>query len=163
MVDNVYICKQDAHQEQNIDLETVSEIGNDQEVGMKPSDSEMEVLSTLLETGPATAVEVHGTLTRKRPWARSTVVTFLRRLEAKGLLTHSRRKNSRAFVYRPTSKAHAARRGLLRELMNRVFGGNPLPLMASLLEDCRLGEEQIELLRRMLKERTEKQSKRSDS
>ncbi len=118
----------------------------------KASDSELVVLSTLLETGEATATEIHAKLSKHYEWAHSTVVTFLRRLEAKGLVTHMRTGDSRAFVFRASPKAFASRRRALTDLLNRLFQGNPLPLVSSLLEEVQLEKEQIKALRALIDE-----------
>jgi len=114
--------------------------------------SEMLVLQALVEKGSATAAELSEALAPGTGWAYSTVVTFLRRLESKGLIGHARRPGRKAFVYRPTRRAAGSRRRALRDLLQRVFGGDPLPLVSSLLEETHLKKSQIEQLRRMLDE-----------
>lgn len=116
----------------------------------KASDSEMAVLAALLEKGEATVADLHATLKASHGWAHSTVVTFLRRLEGKGLVAHSRSRGQRAFIYRPTGRAHGTRHRAVRDLLERVFGGNPLPLVSSLLEDGKLRKNQIRELQRMI-------------
>jgi predicted transcriptional regulator len=113
----------------------------------------VEVLRALIEMERATANQLHDAMAASKPWAHSTVVTFLRRLEAKGLVEHTRPKDSRAFVFRPTRRARATRRRLLGETIDRLFGGDPMPLVASLIEEDRFEPEQIEELRRMLDRR----------
>lgn len=116
----------------------------------KASESEMTVLAALLERGEATAADLHATFLASHAWAHSTVVTFLRRLEAKGLAAHSRPRGQRAFVYRPTAKARSTRHRVVRDILERLFGGNPLPLVSSLLEEGNVTEEQIRELQRMI-------------
>lgn len=116
----------------------------------KASDSELTVLAVLLEKGGATAAELHAVLEKSHSWAHSTVVTFLRRLEAKGLVVHSRPRGERAFVFKPTRKALSLRRRAVGDLIDKLFGGNPLPLLSSLLEDGRLEETEIHELRTMI-------------
>ena len=109
----------------------------------KPSDAEMTVLALLLKRGEATAGDLHAELSGLQGWAHSTVVTFLRRLEGKGLVSHARPRGRRAFVYRPTKRARVSRHRVIRDLVERLFGGNPLPLVSSLLEDGNLSQEQV--------------------
>ncbi|MCX7050166.1 MAG: BlaI/MecI/CopY family transcriptional regulator [Candidatus Sumerlaeota bacterium] len=116
------------------------------------TDSEMEVLRILLERGKATATEVHKEAARRRPWAHATVVTFLRRLEGKGLIEHTQKADSRAFIFQPTRKARAARQTVLRQILDCMFGGNPVPMVSSLLDNARLHEDQLAELRRMIDE-----------
>jgi predicted transcriptional regulator len=123
-------------------------------MGEKASDSEMTVLAALLEKGEATGAELYVDLEKSHSWAHSTVVTFLRRLEAKGLVSHSRPRGERAFVFKPTRKARSLRRRAVGDLIDRLFGGNPLPLLSSLLEEGRLEEGQIRELRTMIERHT---------
>jgi len=123
----------------------------------KASDSEMTVLTALLERGEATVADLHVTFEASHGWAHSTVVTFLRRLEAKGLVTHTRPRGQRAFVYRPTAKARSTRQRVIRDVLERVFGGNPLPLVSSLLEQGDLSQEQLEELQRMIERQRRKE------
>jgi predicted transcriptional regulator len=127
----------------------------------KASESELTVLAVLLEKGHATAAELHEYLSKDRGWAHSTVVTFLRRLEAKGLVSHSRPRAQRAFVYRPTNQARSTRHRVVRDLLERVFGGNPLPLVSSLLEDGNLREDQIRELHNMIEGHLRGEEKKS--
>jgi BlaI family penicillinase repressor len=116
----------------------------------KASESEMTVLAALLHTGESTAADLHAAFSESHGWAHSTVVTFLRRLEAKGLVRHNRRRGQRAFVYRPTKKAGASRHRVIRDVLERLFGGNPLPLVSSLLEHGNLSQKQVRELQRMI-------------
>ena len=118
------------------------------------TNSEMLALQVLSDRGQATAKEVHAALEGTTGWALSTVITFLRRLEAKGLVAHRRQKGKRAFLFRPTRKAQSARKRLLRDLLERAFGGNPLPLVSALLEEISLDESQLEELRELLDRHT---------
>ena len=116
----------------------------------KVSESEAEVLSVLMRMKQATAVELHEEISRTRKWAHATVLTFLRRLETKGLVQHRRDGQFRAFIYRPTRHAAPTRRSVLRNVLMRVFGGTPLPLVSSLLEERRLSEDDIAQLRQLI-------------
>ncbi|HIJ65234.1 MAG TPA: BlaI/MecI/CopY family transcriptional regulator [Candidatus Hydrogenedentes bacterium] len=116
--------------------------------------SEMLVLRVLTEHAPATAKEVHAALLDETGWALSTVITFLRRLEAKDLVTHTNHQGQRAFVFQPTRKARTAHRRVLRDLVDRLFGGNPLPMVSALLDEADLDESQLEELRQLIEDRT---------
>jgi BlaI family transcriptional regulator, penicillinase repressor len=112
--------------------------------------SEAKVLQVLVEHEEATAKTVYKTLAEETGWALATVVTFLRRLEAKGLVRHRKQQGERAFLYRPSRQGSAAGKRQLKEVLNRVFGGNPLPLVSMLLEEQALEPEQIDELRQLL-------------
>ena len=112
--------------------------------------SEARVLRALEEAGEATATALHAALAKETEWAHATVVTFLRRLEKKGMVKHRRQKSARAFLYRPAPSGGSAGARMARQLVDRVFGGNPLPLMATMLEERPLTEAQLEELRTLL-------------
>ena len=116
----------------------------------KMTPAEARVLHVLVEEGEATAKAVYEIIEDATGWAHPTVVTFLRRLEAKGFVTHRRKRGERAFQYRPSHRGKSAGKQQLRELLDRVFGGNPLPLVSMLLEEKALAPGQIAKLRRLL-------------
>ncbi len=123
----------------------------------KITQSEARVLQALVEQGEATARAMHEALADATDWAHPTVVTFLRRLEAKGLVTHRRNKGERAFHYLPTRRGKSAGKHQLKELLDRVFGGDALPLVSTLLEEKALKPGQIAELRRLLDEHAEQE------
>ncbi|MBX3178342.1 MAG: BlaI/MecI/CopY family transcriptional regulator [Candidatus Hydrogenedentes bacterium] len=124
------------------------------------SEAEAQVLQALVEMEEATARELYAVLAESTGWAQPTVVTFLRRLEAKGLVSHSKEKGQRAFLYRPNQRGRSAGREQVKNLVNRVFGGNPVPLMSMFVEEEALTKEQITALRQLLDEQEKKKGGR---
>lgn len=120
------------------------------------SEAEAQVLQALVEMEEATARELFAALAESTGWAQPTVVTFLRRLEAKGLVSHSKLKGQRSFHYRPNKRGHSAGPDQVRKVVDRVFGGNPVPLMSMFLEDQPLSTEQIAALRQLLDEQEQR-------
>jgi predicted transcriptional regulator len=100
----------------------------------KIPDAESDVLATLFDAGEATARSIREVLAKRRPMAHGTVVTLLRRLEARGLVRRRKADQGKAFVYRPT-RGHARTFGpAVSRLVQRAFGGRPAALVASLFE-----------------------------
>ncbi|MFO0899118.1 MAG: BlaI/MecI/CopY family transcriptional regulator [Pirellulales bacterium] len=95
--------------------------------------AELDVMSCLWR-GQTTAADVRTALADTRPLSHSSVCTLLGRLEAKGLVERERGPVGKAFVYRPTLPAAGPRRTLLAGLLDRLFAGNRVALVASLLE-----------------------------
>ena len=120
------------------------------------SEAEARVLQMLVEMREAPARELHGALAGATGWALPTVITFLRRLEAKGLVSHRKIKGQRAFLYRPNKRGHSAGREQVKKLVDRVFGGNPVPLMSMFIEERPLNKEQIAALRQLLDEQEQR-------
>jgi predicted transcriptional regulator len=95
--------------------------------------AELDVMSCLWR-GLATAADIRAALAETRPLSHSSVCTLLGRLDAKGLVRREKGLVGKAFVYRPTLPAAGPRRTLLAGLLERLFAGNRVALVASLLE-----------------------------
>ena len=78
----------------------------------------------------------------------TVVQTYLRRLEAKGYVTSS--LEGRVKTYRPRVKPRTVIRETVDELVDRLFGGQKLPLMRHLIEDQPLSDEDVRQLRELL-------------
>ena len=93
--------------------------------------------------------QVYETLLEHRRIAYTTVMTMMNILEQKGYLT--KRQVDRAYVYQPAQPQKQVIRSMVREFLDRVFNGSAEPLVAHLLEDRRLTEEDLEEIRRTIK------------
>ncbi len=115
-------------------------------------DTEMEVLACLWCDGPATAAEIRQSLARFRPMAHGSVLTLLKRLSEKGLVAREKSGQGKAFVYQPTRRPEPTFRRILRKLTQRVFGGDPVALVAALLESQPPSPDQLRQIRQLLDE-----------
>lgn len=113
-----------------------------------PSKGEMEVVRKVWELGTATVREVHESFPAERGLDFATVQTYLRRLEAKGYLTGV--LEGRIRKYSPRVRPRTVIRETVNDLVNRLFGGESMPLMRHLIEDERLSAEDIQRLRTLL-------------
>jgi predicted transcriptional regulator len=94
--------------------------------------------------------DVYERLRARRRIAYTTVMTMMNVLEKKG---HLKKKTAgRSFVYRPTRPQRQVIGSMVREFVDRVFGGSAEPLLVHLVEE-RLRPEEIEALARRIKER----------
>lgn len=98
-------------------------------------ESELEVLASLDRLGTATARELRESLEETRPMAHGSMVTLLKRLESRGLVTRRKAETGKAFVYRPSRGASETYGDVLGRLRERIFGGDAVALVASLFED----------------------------
>jgi predicted transcriptional regulator len=103
-------------------------------VDRKVPAAELDVLACLQRMGEATAREIGDHLRAYRPMAHGSVVTLLKRLEAKSLVTKRKAPVGKAFVYRPTRGVKSTYHDLLKRIRLRVFGGDSVALVASLYE-----------------------------
>lgn len=122
--------------------------------------AELDVMSCLWR-GPTTAADIRTALADTRPLSHSSVCTLLGRLEAKGLVERERGPVGKAFVYRPTLPAAGPRRTLLAGLLERLFAGNRVALVASLLETAPPTPSELAELSALLEELKASQSRPS--
>ncbi len=83
--------------------------------------------------------------------AYTTVLTILRTLEKKGHLAH--RIEGRAHRYFPLVDREEAREGALRRLTGKLFSGSPELLMAHLIRERGLSDEELRRLRDLVDQR----------
>jgi predicted transcriptional regulator len=116
------------------------------------AEREAELMEVLWEYGPSTVPEVREKL--RDELAYTTVLTVLRKLEAKGYVGHE--EEGRAHRYLPLVARDAARRSALRDLSLKFFKGSAALLLTHLVSDQKLTDEEIRRIRRLLGERKRK-------
>jgi BlaI family transcriptional regulator, penicillinase repressor len=124
------------------------------------SKGEMEVARVLWQQGRATVRETFEAMPADRKMDFATVQTYLRRLEAKGYARSS--LAGRVRFYSPKVPATTVIRETVGDLIDRLFGGEALPLMQHLIEDRGVSMDEISQLRRLL-DRLEEESDESGS
>jgi predicted transcriptional regulator len=82
----------------------------------------------------------------------TTVLTMMRLMQGKGYVT--RDESARAHVYSARIPERPAKRALVRDLINKVFGGSADALLVRLLEDERVSREDIERAKRAVAKRS---------
>ncbi len=112
--------------------------------------SELEVARIVWDLGEATVRQVLEALPAERRLDFKTVQTYLRRLEAKGYLRS--RQEGRAKIYLPRVRPVQVVREVLDQMVERLFGGETLPLFQHLIHDRGLSDAEIQQLRAMLDE-----------
>ena len=112
------------------------------------SKGEMEVARVVWQLGQATVRQAHEAIPAARKMDFATVQTYLRRLEAKGYVRSSLSGHTR--VYAPKVQSTMVIRETVEDLIDRLFGGEALPLMQHLIEDRGVSAAEISELRRLL-------------
>ncbi|NQV35279.1 MAG: BlaI/MecI/CopY family transcriptional regulator [Phycisphaeraceae bacterium] len=112
---------------------------------------ELQIMNVVWDKGQATVHEVKDVLSQGRPPAYTTILTMMRKLEAKGYLKHE--VDTRTYVYQAAIKRQEVRQGLLGDLMDRIFAGSPSLLVTSLLEQDHISEEELDEIHTILKMR----------
>jgi BlaI family transcriptional regulator, penicillinase repressor len=124
---------------------------------MKLPDAELDVMSYLWRQGPAAVRQIKEHLQPVRPMAYGSVVTLLKRLEAKGQVAREKDKQSKLFVYRATCSPKPTYRKLARNLMDRVFDGDATALVASLYDSRKPNAQELDQLQALVDELRQKQ------
>ena len=112
------------------------------------SPSETEILRLVWQLGKATVQEVCDKLPARRKIAYATVQTLLRRLEKKGYIKH--RNRGKAHVFFPAVKQEAVIKRAVRDFLERLFGGDPVPLMQYLAQHGKINAEDVEKLKQLV-------------
>jgi predicted transcriptional regulator len=114
------------------------------------SDLELDLLRHLAATGPQSAREASEGFGEERGYARTTVLTLLERLRAKGYVTRSRSEG--AYRYASRMSSGELMRSVVGRFVNRALGGSVSPLVAFLSEKPDLTDKEIAELRRLVDE-----------
>jgi len=109
---------------------------------------ELEIMKVVWDRGTSTVRDVYETLRARRQIAYTTVMTMMRILEKKGHLKVSRA--DRAYVYRPARPRQRVVGEMVREFVDRVFGGAAEPLVQHLVRDRHLTEDDLREIAKQL-------------
>ena len=112
------------------------------------SPAETEILRVVWQLEKATVQEVCGKLPARRNIAYATVQTLLRRLEKKGYLNH--RVRGKAHVFFASAKRENVIKRSVGDFLDRLFGGDPIPLMQYLAEHGNIDADDIEKLKQLV-------------
>ncbi|MFO0903111.1 MAG: BlaI/MecI/CopY family transcriptional regulator [Pirellulales bacterium] len=123
------------------------------------SKGEMEIARLLWELGAATVRQVHEAQAADRAMDFATVQTYLRRIEAKGYAAS--KLEGRTRIYAPKARPKTVIRQTIDDLVERLFGGETMPLVRHLVEERGIRDEELAELRKLV-ERLEKESRRDD-
>lgn len=116
---------------------------------MIPTAGELRLLEILWHLGEGTIEDFVRTSGKDNPLNYKTVQTVLRIMENKRLVSHSLR--GRAFVYRPRVQRHEVSRVSLRSFLKRYFRGSRSELLVNLLEDERVGANELQELESLIR------------
>ena len=119
------------------------------------SKGEMEVARVLWGLREGTVRQVHEAFSPERMIDFATVQTYLRRLEAKGYV--QTRLDGRILVYSPRVKPRTVIRQTVDDLVDRLFGGETMPLVRHLIEERGLSDQDLRQLRELLDRLDQKQ------
>jgi BlaI family penicillinase repressor len=109
---------------------------------------ELDIMSVLWELGEATVTEVRDKV--DPDLAYTSVSTMVRTLELKGYVSH-RRGEGKTHVYFPLIEREKAGESALGRVLDKIYGGSPIKLLAHLVEQNRFSEKELARMRDLLK------------
>jgi predicted transcriptional regulator len=117
----------------------------------RPTDGELSILRVLWERGPSTVRQVHDVLSRERPTAYTTALKLLQIMTEKGLVR--RDETDRTHIYHARLSEEQTQRQLVRDLLDRAFGGSASKLVMQALAARRATPEELVEIRRLIEVR----------
>lgn len=117
----------------------------------QPTDGELAILGVLWDDGPCELGQVRAGLQgRGRSVAATTVATMLKVMLDKGLVR--RAEGPRGYLWSARASRKATSAGLLRKLIDHAFDGSASRLVAHMIEEGKLSDDDRQAIRRMLEE-----------
>ncbi len=114
----------------------------------RPTDAELTILRVLWERGPSTVRQVHDVLLRERSTAYTTALKLLQIMTEKGLVR--RDESDRTHIYHSRLTEEQTQRQLVRDLLDRAFGGSSSKLVMQALAARRASAEELGEIRRLI-------------
>ena len=126
-----------------------SKAGRRKKVVAELTEAEWEIMKVVWEKEPCAAGTVQEALAATRDWCYATVKLTMDRMVAKGFLEIGRIRNLQLF--RSCISEVEARRGELRKMLARAFGGALTPMLKFLIEHEGLSKDEAAELREFVK------------
>ena len=119
-------------------------------------DLQLRILQLLWENPDASVSDVHAALRRERPLAYTTVATMLRKMETRGLVSHT--EAGRAFLYRARIGPEELNRSVGRHFVKRFFEGSLSQAVSHLLQTHEISRAELNELARLIQAAKRKKS-----
>jgi predicted transcriptional regulator len=114
----------------------------------RPTDAELAILRVLWERGPSTVRDVTEALHNERGTGYTTALKLLQIMTDKGLVR--REDSQRTHIYEAVQPAQATQRQLVRDLLDRAFGGSAQQLVVQALSATRASPAELDEIRKLL-------------
>ncbi len=113
-------------------------------------DLQLRILQSLWVRPDASVADVHSELKPERDLAYTTIATMLRKMEARGLVTH--REEGRSFLYRAKVAADEVSRSVGNHLVEKLFEGSLAGAVQHLLTTREVSRAELDELEKLIKE-----------
>jgi predicted transcriptional regulator len=122
---------------------------------LKPTDAELAILRVLWERGPSTVRHVHEALADTRETGYTTTLKLMQIMADKGLVV--RDEAARTHIYSAVAGEAQTQKQLLKDLVDRAFGGSAAALVLRALSEETSESERHEI-RKLIDDYREKRS-----
>jgi len=112
--------------------------------------AEWEILQYVGEHHPVTVREVADHMADNKGLARTTVLTVMERLRAKGFIV--RRKQGQVYRYSPKKSIAELTHGLVQGFVDNMLNGTLSPFFAYLSRSDKVSDEQLDELKRLVQD-----------
>jgi len=114
----------------------------------RPTDAELALLRVLWSRGPSTVRQVFDAVADSRARVYTTVLKLLQIMTDKGLVR--RDESARAHVYAARSPEETTQKQLVRDLVDRAFGGSASQLVLHALSTRKSSKQELSQIRELL-------------
>ncbi|MBX7170643.1 MAG: BlaI/MecI/CopY family transcriptional regulator [Pyrinomonadaceae bacterium] len=122
----------------------------------QPTTSELEILNILWEKECATVREVFEIISETKSITYTTVLKLMQIMTEKDLV--EREEQGKAHLYRAKIAQTETQKGLVSELLEKVFRGSAMQLVQHLLETKKTSPQEMKEIRKMI-QKAEKEAK----
>lgn len=113
-------------------------------------DQELQILHYVTDHAPISVRDVAVQWGETHNLARTTILTVLERLRAKGFLT--RKKQAGVWVYAPTTAKNEVLQNVVRDFVHKTLGGQIAPFVAYLTQTRDLSDSELADLKQLVRE-----------
>ena len=125
----------------------------DRNIQRRPiTELQQAILDFIWDKGSATSEDIRQGLKRQHPLKDSSIRTLLRRLEARGYLTH--RVEGKVFVYRATVGARHVAARAVQHIIDRFCAGSVEQFLVGMVDEKVLSIRELDRLARKVKGRS---------
>jgi predicted transcriptional regulator len=114
----------------------------------KPTDLEFTILKALWTSGPSSVRDLTAILNESRPTGYTTVLKMCQIMFGKGLV--DRDESQRPQIYRARYSQEQTQRQLVRDLVERAFGGSTRSLVMQALSAQKATPDDLEAMEKLL-------------
>jgi predicted transcriptional regulator len=116
---------------------------------VRPTKLELAILRVLWDTGPRSVREIQTVLNQSKPTGYTTVLKMLQIMTEKKLV--ERDETVRPQIYRPQYSQERTQRQLLRDFIQRAYGGSVKSLVMHALATKKSSPQDLEAIEKLLR------------